>query len=62
MSLQGGRERSVCSALTHRFALHPLSGQRTGGNSRATAKGFELGIHNLPLVVHLNLPTCKFEK
>lgn len=45
----------VCSMYTHRFALHPLGGQRAGGNSRATAKCFEPGIHNLPLVVHLNL-------
>lgn len=45
----------VCSMYTHRFALHPLGGQRAGGNSRATAKSFEPGIHNLPLVVHLNL-------
>lgn len=47
----------VCNVQTHRFALHPLSGQRAGGNSRATAKGFEPGIHDLPLVVHLNLST-----
>lgn len=47
----------MCNVQTHRFALHPLSGQRTGGNSRATAKGFEPGVHDLPLVVHLNLST-----
>ena len=44
---------------THRFALHPLGGQRARGNSRATAKSFESGIHNLPLVVHLNLSKQK---
>lgn len=50
----------VCSMYTHRFALHPLGGQRAGGNSRATAKSFEPGIHNLPLVVHLNLSKQRF--
>lgn len=41
--------------FTHRFALHPLSGQRAGGNGRTTAKCFEPGIYYLPLVIHLNL-------
>lgn len=41
--------------LTHRFPLHPLGGQRAGGDGRATAEGFEPSIHDLPLVVHLNL-------
>lgn len=47
------------TVLTHRFALHPLGGQGAGGNSRATAKGFEPGIHNLPLVIHLDLSKSK---
>jgi len=41
--------------FAYRFAFHPLSCQGTGSNSRATAKGFELGIHNLPSLIHLNL-------
>lgn len=47
---------------THRFALHPLRCQRAGGNGGATAKGFEPGIHNLPLVIDLNLSKSEFLK
>lgn len=39
----------------HRFALDPLSSQGAGGNGGAAAKGFEPSVHNLPIVVHLNL-------
>lgn len=41
--------------FAYRFAFHPLSCQGTGSNSRATAKGFKLGIHNLPSLIHFNL-------
>lgn len=41
--------------FTYRFAFYPLSSQGTGSNSRTTAKGFELGIHNLPSLIHLDL-------
>lgn len=45
----------VCNVFTHRFAFHPLGGQRAWGDGRTTAKSFEPGIHNLPQVIHLNL-------
>lgn len=41
--------------FTYRFPLHPLGGQRAGGDGRATAKGLKPSINDLPLVVHLNL-------
>lgn len=41
--------------VTHSFAFHPLCSQGAGGDGRATAKGFELGINNLPLVINFNL-------
>lgn len=41
--------------FVHRFALHPLGGQGAGGYGRTAAESFEPGIHNLPLVIHLNL-------
>ena len=43
------------TVFTHRFTLHPLRRQGAGGNGRATAERLEPRIHNLPLVVHLNL-------
>lgn len=49
------RDYTVFKGRTHRFALDPLSSQRAGSNSRATAKGFETSIHNLPLLIHFNL-------
>ena len=38
--------------LTDRLSLHPFSGQRAGGNGRATAKSLELCVDNLPTPVH----------
>lgn len=48
-------ELANVTIFTYRFAFYPLSSQGTGSNSRTTAKGFELGIHNLPSLIHLDL-------
>merc|ERR1719266_574939 len=41
--------------ISQLLPLDPLSSKTGGGNSRATAKGLEFGIHNLSIVVNLNL-------
>lgn len=46
--------------FTHRFAFHPLGGQRAGGDGGAAAKRFKFGIHNLSLAVNLNLKRMGF--
>ena len=37
-----------------RLALNPFGSHRTAGNRRAAAKRFELGIHDVPIIVHLH--------
>ena len=41
--------------LVHLFALDPLRGQRGGGDGRAAAKGLELGIDDLAIIIDFNL-------
>lgn len=41
--------------FTHRLSFHPFGCQRAGGDGRSAAKGFELGVHNLTVVIHLDL-------
>lgn len=41
--------------LIQGLALDPLGGQGAGRNRRSTAERLELGVHNLPVLVHSDL-------
>ena len=41
------------SSFFQLFALDPLTSKTAAGNSRATAKGLELGINDLAIVINL---------
>ena len=43
--------------LLQRLALHPLGGERAGGDGRPAAEGLELGVDDLPILVNFDLKT-----
>ena len=45
--------------LVQMFPLDPLGGEAAAGDGRPAAEGLELGVHNLAVVVDLNLLTNK---